>query len=290
VNEFPDFHKAKHGSATLWVQRSLTSPSMIHLLADADAIFTRPDCVLVKDQRKIKVGRVALPLAMGNTPVYIKRYNCFSLRYRIQTLFFRSGATRALRGAASLQHAQIATATPLAAVEVHRWGMLESSFYIAEEITAAKTADAYWRENLKVLPGPFGFHSRRRFLAELSGLFHKLHGARIYHNDLKDFNILARADRAGGEELFVLDLEGVRHCRSLSARRRVKNLVQLNRTLGRFLTRTEKLRFLKSYLSLSNERAGRPALRAWVKGIMDASAKADRLSLAKRRELQEDAL
>jgi hypothetical protein len=238
---------------------------------------------MIKDQKKIRVARISLAAAGVHLSAYIKRYNAFSLRYRIQSLFCRSGAFRSVRGAAILREAEIATAKPLAAVEVHRWGTLEKSFYLSEEIAGAKTADAYWRENLKTLSGPVGFRSRRAFLIDLSRLFRKLHGARIYHNDLKDFNILVRRDRDGKHELFVLDLEGVRRCRKLSARRRIKNLVQLNRTLGRFLTRTEKLRFLKSYLSAGPGFAKAPA--AWINKILSASRKGDRLSLAKNRRL-----
>jgi tRNA A-37 threonylcarbamoyl transferase component Bud32 len=260
---------------------------MMNFLANVDAVFARPESVMVKDQRKIRVARVPPPTAEARTAVYIKRYNAFSLRYRIQSLFCRSGALRALRGAAILRQAQIATAEPVAGVEVRRWGMLESSFYVTEEIIAATTADAYWRERLRGLAGALGCRARRRFLTDLGRLFRRLHSARIYHNDLKDFNILVREDPNRNEEFFVLDLEGVRRCRTLSARRRVKNLVQLNRTLGRLLSRTEKLRFLKAYLV--DEPASQAALALWAKKILSASRKADRLSLAKNRMLQKRA-
>ncbi len=284
MNQFPDFIEVKHGGATIWLERSLFGPAMMNSLANPDAIFAAPDCVMIKDQSKIRVARVRLPAVQFPAPVYVKRYNAFSWRYRIQSFFSRSGALRSLRGAAILRNAGVATANPLAAVEVRLWGMLASSFYLSEEIIAAKTADAYWRENLKTISGKVGLHRRRRFLTDLSGLFKTVHGARIYHNDLKDFNILVREDGNGREEFFVLDLEGVRRCGYLSLRRRVKNLVQLHRTLGRLLSRTDKLRFLKSYLSA--ERAAQKALAPWVKKILCAGQRADRLSLSKNSVLQ----
>jgi hypothetical protein len=245
---------------------------MMDALTNVDAVLARPECVVVKDEKKIRVARVPWPTADVRAPVYIKRYNCFSLRYRIQSLFCRSGAVRALRGAAILGEARIATAQPVAAVDVRRWGTLESSFYISEELIAAKTTDAYWRENLKTVPGAAGFHARRRFLADLSRLFQRLHAQRIYHNDLKDFNILVRQDKPGQEQFFVVDLEGVRRCRYLSMRRRVKNLVQLNRTLGQFLSRAEKVVFLSCYLANGYKR--HPSKPAWVRRILAASANA----------------
>jgi hypothetical protein len=70
-------------------------------------------------------------------------------------------------------------------------------------------------------------------------------------------------------------------------RRRIKNLTQLNRTLGRFLSRTEKLCFLKSYLQ--NGRLSRDMQARWVKNILIGSQKADRLSFAKSRVLRKSA-
>ncbi|MGH7927850.1 MAG: lipopolysaccharide kinase InaA family protein [Candidatus Binatia bacterium] len=276
MKKFSNFIKAQHGSASMRLQRSLASPSMIEQLADADHLLERPDCEIIKDQRKIKVGRVLLQWNAEKMVVYIKRYNAFSLRYRLQSLLARSGAAKSLRGAAILREAEIPTGTPIAAVEVRRWGMLDKSFYLSEEIAAAKTANAYWCENLKSIPGAEGFRMRRRFLTELSRLFRRLHQQRIYHNDLKDFNILVRRDQADREKLFLLDLEGVRRCCYLPRHRRVKNLVQLNRTLGQFLSRAERLGFLRSYLQDAVEPQAE-----WVKRILRASEKADRRSSAK---------
>ena len=101
--------------------------------------------------------------------------------------------------------------------------------------------DSLWRDTLSSQSTPDGIRSRRAFLTTLGSLFHTLHSHGVYHNDLKDANILA-APSTGSERiaLFLLDLEGVRQYRALSESRRIKNLVQLNRTLGQvFAQRSE---------------------------------------------------
>jgi serine/threonine protein kinase len=101
----------------------------------------------------------------------------------------------------------------------------------------------------------------------LAGLFATLHGRDIYHNDLKDANILAVADDSSNWplRLFLLDLEGVRRYKSLSSTRRIKNLVQLNRTFGRCLRRVEKLIFVRKYLGAKfSERQSKRELIASV--------------------------
>jgi len=253
----------------------LAESSSVDLIADPDRLLARPDCQIVKDQRKIKVGRMVLLLNGRARSVYIKRYNAFSSRYKLGSLVIKSGALRSLEGAALLQSARIATALPIAAVEMRRNGMLACSFFVSEEISGGKTADRYWCEDLSGLPRGEGFKRRRGFLRGLAMLFAKLHAQRIYHNDLKDANILvARAARDAGEKFFLLDLEGVRRCAAVSERRRIKNLVQLNRTLGRYLRRTERLFFLRCYLSGTGlDKTGK---LAWISSILTRSRRLDR--------------
>jgi hypothetical protein len=104
-------------------------------------------------------------------------------------------------------------------------------------------------------------------------LLSQLHQQRIYHNDLKDANIVVRATAPGDEKFFLLDLEGVRRCWYVSRRRRIKNLVQLNRTLGTILSRADKLCFLDAYLGSS--KVPYPIRRRWVRRILGATEKAD---------------
>jgi hypothetical protein len=263
---FPDFILHNVGNAAIWIDRRFADKHFVQRLADADALFAEPCSSVVKDQKKIKVGRIKLQVAGAAHSLYIKRYNAFSLRYKLVSPLMRSGAFRALEGAAILRAADIPIAAPIAAVENRRGGALIKSFFLSEEIVGGKTIDAYWREELTNVVGREGRVSRRRFLDELAGLFATLHGRDIYHNDLKDANILAVAGHSNRPlRLFLLDLEGVRRYKSLSLTRRIKNLVQLNRTFGRSLSRVEKLIFVNKYLGAKfSERQGRRELIASV--------------------------
>ncbi len=244
-----EFIVEKRRSATVWLSSSYRDSAFVAVLADADRLFESAKCHVIKDQRKIKVGRMTVSITGKTCSIYVKRYNVFSLRSRLGSLFFRSGAVRSLRGAELLAAFGIATATPVAGVEDRVYGMLRKSFFVSEEIAGARTADACWTEQLQGHKGRDGFLLRRAYLARLAALFHSLHARQIYHDDLKDANIMAVT--GGNDEpvqFLLLDLEGVRRCSRLSERRRVKNLAQLYRTLGRHLTRSQGLCFLKNYL------------------------------------------
>jgi tRNA A-37 threonylcarbamoyl transferase component Bud32 len=249
---------------------------MRNLAPDPDHLFDQPGCEIIKDQKKIKVARLKIEIQGNVKGVYLKRYNAFSWRYRFGSLFQESGALKSLNGAAILSESGIRTARPLAAVDSRSWGMLNRSFFISEEVENGKTADAYWREELLTIKGKEGRRRRKRFLQGIGELFRCLHQQDVYHNDLKDANILVRPDfSTAGEHFYLLDLEGIRRYRKLNRRRQTKNLVQLNRTLGKYLRATEKLRFLESYLGpLFSNRIDK---RDWVASVLRQSNRLDRL-------------
>ena len=276
----PEHLFVKAGSSSLWLAPALAGETEIDLLADPDLLFARPGCELIKDQKKIKVARLRLEIRGGARSVYLKRYNAFSWRYRLGSLWLPSGAGRSWAGASLLLKAGFHTGLPLAAVECRSWGMLTKSFYLSEEIPASNTADLYWREGLVPLGGPAGFRRRRSFLKLLAGLFGALHRRSIYHNDLKDANILVCSGNGGFDESFyLLDLEGIRRYRRLNRRRRIKNLVQLNRTLGRFLRKPERLYWLRSYLGEGFSDG--PEKRDWIRRVLKESCRRNRRSRRK---------
>ena len=271
----------------MWISREFQEDPGIELLEDPDRLLDLPQCEIVKDQKKIKVGRVMLGLGVELREIYIKRYNPFSWRHRIGSLFVSSAAVRSLAGARILKDAGFCTGEPVAAVEFRRWGLLGKSFYLSQGIFRGKTVDAYWREKLIPIPRAEGFRSRRQFLRGLAGLYRSLHEAGIYHNDLKDANVMIPADCAPGSELFcLLDLEGVRRYYRLSVKRKIKNLVQLQRTMGRMLSRSQSLYCLRAYLDESFFDS--KSRRGWVRKILRTSAREEDRSL--RRRLREAAV
>ena len=282
MENFPEFVCHKLGNALIWLARECAAPADVALLADADRLFEETGCEIIKDQRKIKIARIRIKLGGQNRALYLKRYNAFSWRIPLGSLFRRFGALKALRGAAVLSSARIGGAKPVAAVESRRWGMVTKSFFFTEEIAEGKTIDAYWRDALAPLGGRDGFRRRRNFLRALASLFRSLHGQRVYHGDLKDVNIIVVAGEPGQADcFFLLDLEGIRRYGRLSRRRRIKNLVQLNRTFGRYVRSTDKMYFLKEYLAgaFSDPREK----RRWAIQVLGRSSRLDRRKFASGR-------
>ena len=182
---FANFILRRQGTATIWVDRQFAEQKFIDRLADADRLLAEPGCQIIKNQRKIKVARLTAEIAGEHRSLYLKRYNAFSLRYKLVSPFVQSGAFRSLQGAAILREAAIPTAVAVAAVENRTRGALSKSFFISEEIAGGKTADAYWRDELLDVKGRNGIALRRRFLAALGALCRSHHAQQIYHKDRK---------------------------------------------------------------------------------------------------------
>jgi serine/threonine protein kinase len=265
MKSLPDFVLLRRGEYSVWIHRGLEKTSIVDRIANPDRLFEENGCMVLKNEKKVKVGRIPIDVSGQRRLLYVKRYNAFSARAKFMSMFNRSGAVRSLQGAAILKRAGISTATPVAAVESRQFGMVMKSFYVSEEVIGGMTTDKYWHSIMKNSKRD-GW--RRRFLERLALIFQMLHRRGVYHNDLKDANILVVPDE-DKLSFYLLDLEGVRLYPNLNHSRRVKNLVQLNRTLGRVTRRADKLYFLKVYLGPVFR--NRLQKRRWVTEVIEQS-------------------
>lgn len=251
---------------------SVGKPGLDKVLARLPALFFEDECKIIKSERKIMVVRLRSEIGGKIKSVYIKQHNALSFAHRLASVFCASAAMRSLSGAATLLERGYATAPPVAAVEYRHWGILIKSLYFSEEISGAKTVESFWRNDLTALKGVAGYVRRRLLLRGLARLFKSLHANGIYHNDLKASNILVLTRGTATEAIFsLIDLQGLRKCLFVSRRRRIKNLAQLNRTLGVRLTRTQKLFFFNAYedYPLFNRRSKRDL----VQRILDQTSR-----------------
>jgi hypothetical protein len=100
-----------------------------------------------------------------------------------------------------------------------------------------------------------------------------LHHRHLSHRDLKAANLLVSpaAGGGGGDEVWFIDLVGVRRQRKLRRRRRLQNLARLHASFRSHpgLTRTDKLRFLRAYLQWGLR--GRLGWKRWWHQVEEAT-------------------
>jgi glycosyltransferase involved in cell wall biosynthesis len=183
---------------------------------------------------------------------------------------------RAWHGAQLLQAAGIAVPRPLAVAEQRTAGLVSESFYASEALLSHTPLNVYWKTHQQERPR----QQRRTFLRALAEFVRSLHAAGLSVGDLKDENVLVEEQEAQQWRFVLVDLDRVTHKGSLSQSRRLKNLVQLERTLGRNASINDRLFFLHQYLGTPlPPRAQRHAL---LKQILDLRDQKNR-EYARRR-------
>jgi tRNA A-37 threonylcarbamoyl transferase component Bud32 len=177
-----------------------------------------------------------------------------------------SRAVRIVRGARMLRAAGFACPRPLLAVEERAFGAVRASWVASEALPDARVMSAF------MLGDGRNFH-RRQWLARLIAReICRLHDAGLYTMDMQETNLMLEA--SGSEvRIYFLDLEDFRQARPVSWERRLRNLIHLDRSIGRFASRSRRLRFFYSYLGGKPPRA---EARSLVRRLLEEKQRLDR--------------
>ena len=229
---------------------SPSSPTIVHSRLDtervSDLVSPQPQqwrrCRVLKQD----AGTTVILMADANQSVIVKHHQLNRWRRRADALIHGSPARRAWSGAQLLQTHGFPVPEPLVVLETLSGGMVRESVYVSAALPYPPLSE-YWQESASRWP----IQQRRLFLRALAGFVRSFHAAGLYSGDLRDANLLVqeKVEQGGQQWQFCLvDLDRIKHDAGLNQRRRIKNLVQLDRTLGRRAQRTERLFFLYQYL------------------------------------------
>jgi tRNA A-37 threonylcarbamoyl transferase component Bud32 len=236
------------------------------------------------------VSRVVLEARQGTIDLAVKWNHWRGWRGALSDTLRGSRAARALEGARCLRATGLDHPESLAIAERRRLGLVRESFLLTRFLAGSEPLPA-------AMPALRAAPERRRALAyNLGDVIGRLHAGGLDHSDLKHSNLLVSSDGA----IALLDLDSLIPQRAPIWRRRVRALGQLEAyatDLYPWLPRTDRLRFLASYLRRNPELAGRrrelvDAVAAWVRRRLAAWGRKDRSDhirypLAPRREAAE---
>jgi Glycosyl transferase family 2/Lipopolysaccharide kinase (Kdo/WaaP) family len=201
-----------------------------------------PQARVLKQDRGTTVTLLLLPTGA----VVIKYHRLQTWRRWGDALWHGSPARRAWQGAQLLAAKGFAVPRPLAAFEKRVAGTLRESWYCSEGLQTQIPLDLYWRDRQK----HWTRQQRRAFLQSLAEFLRMFHRAGLYAGDMRDANLLVEDGGGTQWQFYLVDLDRVVHKARLSQKRRLKNLVQLERTLGRRVRVSERLFFLYQYLGV----------------------------------------
>lgn len=218
--------------------------STIFCAPEFQPVASRLDTLLAATPSRIlkqDKGTTVTLLHLPTGAVVVKRHRLETRRRRADAWLHGSPARRAWQGATLLQTHGVPVPRPLAVFERRVAGSVRESVYVAEALLTQLPLNAYWREYQQQRSR----RQRRVFLAALAAFLRAFHAIGLYSGDLKDDNILVAETPDSHWKFYLVDLDHV--ARSLRPHRRLKNLVQLDRTLGRSARVSERLFFLFQY-------------------------------------------
>jgi tRNA A-37 threonylcarbamoyl transferase component Bud32 len=126
------------------------------------------------------------------------------------------------------------------------WGAAPG--WASESLIITRALDDVTPLNRIFVAGAIEAKARRNLAEHLGRFVARLHGAGVDHRDLHSGNIVVRQSTAGDVELFLVDLDAVRLTSPLPHWRSIANLSLFAGGCLPATTRTDRLRFLRSYV------------------------------------------
>jgi tRNA A-37 threonylcarbamoyl transferase component Bud32 len=121
---------------------------------------------------------------------------------------------------------------------------LRESFFLIEASETDQELDRY------ILKGFEDFKEKRLFIKTFAQWLAHFHKMGIYHRDMKTCNILV--SKSGESCNFhLLDLEDLLMDERVDEMRLFRNFLQLNTSTPKIITKADRFRFFKEYLSLN---------------------------------------
>ena len=177
---------------------------------------------------------------INGVEVFVKRVTSASWSKGIATRVFGSRARKTIRGARILQRGRFLHPRVIAAFEQRNGGSIRASYVIAEYLRRPKVLSRF------ALADGRDFRWRQQFSGQLAETIRTLHDAGCYTRDLQETNLMIEA-KDGVLRVYFTDVEDFRRRLSVPRRIRLFNLIHLDRSIGRFVSRSHRLRFLYNY-------------------------------------------
>jgi hypothetical protein len=196
-----------------------------------------------------KTSRTLAGIAQLNgVEVFVKRVTTGSWATGIIARFCGSRARKTIGGAEILHRAGFSCPGLIAAFEYRQGGSVRASCVIVEYLRRAKILSRF------ALADGRDFRWRRWLSQQLAQAIRSLHDAGCYTRDLQETNLMLEA-QGSGLRIYFTDLEDFRWLPLVPQRLRLLNLIHLDRSIGRFVSRAHRLRFFYNYLGDKPRRA-----------------------------------
>ena len=203
------------------------------------------------------VGRTphfSVPLEDGKKMV-IRRYSHGGwLRFFTRDLYFSgSRSFQELCLTEEIRSAGISTVQPIGAIHRRVFFLFYKAYFLSLEIPEAEDSSQFLLK-IGFHPAQEDLHKKRETIRSAGRLVQRFHKSGFFHRDLQLKNILIVEDQP-----YLIDFDRSYREEILSLKKRIDNLLRLNRSLDKWkrqgipLSRTDRWRFFRAYSSGGHE-------------------------------------
>lgn len=226
----------------------------------------------------VKTGphRVVYRAELAEGAVFVKHFLVPGFRAKFRQWIRRGKGRNEGRRTRYLSAIGVPTITPIALGEQRKRFILFENYLVTHAIPETVPLDEFVECRLSEWPPQQQARIRQNLAAALGVLTARLHDAGFIHQDFHPGNILVRMEDDDQPRLAMIDLDALRVCPALGWPEAQLNLALLNHYFWLRCGRSDRYRFLKTYLQ--SRRANPPDPVGFARGIEGATrAWAERL-------------
>ena len=239
LKESTDFSLGKEGGTTIYHRRDFPSDLINEAIRTHCAILEENPTRLLKQAPGSAVSLVEA----GESKICVKEFRYPHWFDRFKENFRTSKGLRAWIAGNGLKVRGVPCLRVLAYVEKKSGHGAKESFLLMEASEKGQEMDRYLFKGFQTV------QIKRLFVRTFAQWLSRLHQREIFHRDMKACNILV-SEEGEGWGFQLLDLEDLRLDKKVKGTDVFRTLLQLNTSVPRSVTRTDRLRFFEEYCRL----------------------------------------
>ena len=241
------FDKIRRHNCTLFINKDFRNAELEQALSTGEKTLQEHyELTPVQSSDVSRVYKFTASLDDKERCFYFKQYLYRSTLDFIKHLVRPSRAKRAFKATLILEQNGFEAPVVVAMGERKSSFLDRENFLLTVEVEDAKQIKQLIPENLENFTKK-QLRDMRELIRTFGNTVGRMHAAGIFHGDLRLGNVLVKREK-NGWHFFLIDNERTRKFRRLPPRLRLKNLVQANILISDCVTKTDRMRFFKSYL------------------------------------------